>query len=58
MKGNVPEVEVPVPQGTAVGLDMGIKRFFTLSDGSFKDPLDSFKRHETALQSGNRRDEP
>ncbi len=44
------EVEVPVHQGTAVGLDMGIKRFFTLSDGSFKDPLDSFKRHETALR--------
>ena len=44
------EVEVPVHQGTAVGLDIGIKRFFTLSDGSFKDPLDSFKRHETALR--------
>lgn len=44
------EVEVPVHQGTAVGLDMGIKRFVTLSDGSHKDPLNSFKTHEKALR--------
>ena len=44
------EVEVPVHQGTAVGLDMGIKRFVTLSDGSHKDPLNSFKAHEKALR--------
>lgn len=44
------EVEVPVHQGTAVGLDMGIKRFVTLSDGSHKDPLNSFKAHEKTLR--------
>ena len=44
------EVDVPVHQGTAVGLDMGIKRFVTLSDGSHKDPLNSFKTHEKALR--------
>ncbi|MHC3401939.1 RNA-guided endonuclease InsQ/TnpB family protein [Aeromonas veronii] len=44
------EVDVPVHQGTAVGLDMGIKRFVTLSDGSHKDPLNSFKAHEKALR--------
>ncbi|WP_345370250.1 transposase, partial [Paenalcaligenes hermetiae] len=44
------EVEQPVPQGGAVGIDMGIARFATLSDGTFYAPLNSFKRHETALR--------
>ncbi|WP_238324423.1 RNA-guided endonuclease InsQ/TnpB family protein [Pseudacidobacterium ailaaui] len=44
------EVEQPVPQGGAVGIDMGIARFATLSDGTFVAPLNSFKRHETALR--------
>jgi putative transposase len=44
------EVEQPIPQGGAVGIDMGIARFVTLSDGSFYPPLNSFKRHETALR--------
>ncbi len=29
------EVEQPIPQGDAVGIDMGIARFATLSDGTF-----------------------
>ena len=45
------EVEQPVPQSTtAVGIDMGIARFATLSDGTYYAPLNSFKRHETALR--------
>jgi putative transposase len=44
------EVEQPIPQGGAVGIDMGIARFATLSDGTFHAPLNSFKQHETALR--------
>ena len=44
------EVEQPITQGGAVGIDMGIARFVTLSDGTFYAPLNSFKRHETALR--------
>jgi putative transposase len=44
------EVEQAIPQGGAVGIDMGIARFATLSDGTFYAPLNSFKRHEVALR--------
>ncbi|QSR89443.1 transposase [Methylacidiphilum caldifontis] len=44
------EVEQPIPQGGAVGIDMGVARFATLSDGTFYAPLRCFKRHETALR--------
>jgi len=44
------EVERPIPNGDAVGIDMGIARFATLSDGTYYAPLNSFKRHETALR--------
>ncbi|EJY6032791.1 transposase [Pseudomonas aeruginosa] len=44
------EVKVPLPQGGAIGIDMGITRFATLSDGGFYAPLNSFKRHEMALR--------
>ena len=44
------EVEQPIPNGGAVGIDMGIARFATLSDGSFVEPLNSFKRHEARLR--------
>ena len=44
------EVEPSVPQGGAVGIDMGVVRFATLSDGTFHAPRNSFKRHETALR--------
>ena len=44
-------VEQPVPQATsAVGIDLGIARFATLSDGTFYAPLNSFKRHENRLR--------
>ncbi|WP_295409118.1 transposase [uncultured Thiocystis sp.] len=42
-------VEIPVHQGTAVGVDVGVARFATLSDGTVYAPLNSFKRHEQAL---------
>ena len=44
------EVEQPAPKGGAVGIDMGTKRFATLSDGAFYAPLNCFKRHEVALR--------
>jgi len=44
------DVETPVPHGGAIGIDMGISRFATLSDGTFYAPLHSFKRHEAALR--------
>ena len=44
------EVEIPTPTGGMVGIDMGIARFATLSDGSFVEPVNSFKRHQDALR--------
>ena len=44
------EVEQAIPRGGAVGIDMGIARFATLSDGTFYAPLNAFKRHESALR--------
>lgn len=44
------EVEQPIPKDGAVGIDMGVARFATLSDGTFYAPLNSFKRHETSLR--------
>lgn len=44
------EVEQPIPDGGAVGIDMGVARFATLSDGTFYAPLNRFKRREIALR--------
>lgn len=43
-------VEVPTAKGDAIGIDMGIVHFATFSDGSNVEPLNSFRRHETALR--------
>ncbi|MBE7527037.1 MAG: IS200/IS605 family element transposase accessory protein TnpB [Burkholderiales bacterium] len=43
------KVDQPLPQGEAVGIDMGIARFATLSDGSHLEPLNSFKKHQQRL---------
>ncbi len=43
------EVDQPLPQSEAVGIDMGIARFATLSDGSHLEPLNSFKKHQQRL---------
>jgi putative transposase len=50
------EVESPVPKAaTAIGIDVGIARFATLSDGSFIAPLNSFKKHQQRLARYQRR---
>jgi len=46
------EVEQPLPRGGAVGIDLGVVRFATLSDGTVYAPLNSFKRHQTRLRKG------
>ncbi|WGS44409.1 transposase [Burkholderia sp. JSH-S8] len=49
------EVEQPVPQASrAVGIDLGIARFATMSDGSYLAPLNSFRRHEARLRRAQR----
>lgn len=37
------------PSSTIVGIDVGIARFATLSDGSHIEPLNSFKKHQVRL---------
>jgi putative transposase len=44
------EVEQPVAQGDAVGIDMGVIRFATLSDGTVYPPLNVFKRYAADLR--------
>ena len=44
------DVELPLPEGTDVGIDMGVVRFATLSDGTYHAPLNSFRKHEAALR--------
>jgi putative transposase len=44
------EVKKPIhPSTSAVGIDMGVVRFATLSTGKFIEPLNSFKKHEDRL---------
>ena len=49
------EHEAPENQGDAVGIDMGVKRFVTLSDGTFVEPCDSLKRNLRKLKFEQRR---
>ena len=49
------EVDQPIPNVESVGIDMGIARFATLSDGSFIEPLNSFKKHQQRLSRYQRR---
>ena len=44
------EVEQPVAQGDAIGIDMGVVRFATLSDGTVYPPLNIFKRYAADLR--------
>src|SRR5262249_11873746 len=44
------ELMPSLPPGGAVGIDLGIARFATLSDGTFYAPLNSFRRQEAALR--------
>lgn len=43
------EKAIPTAQ-SAVGIDMGIARFATLSDGTYYEPVNSFRRHQDALR--------
>ncbi len=44
------EVEQPIPSATsAIGIDVGIARFATFSDGTFLPPLNSFRKREVRL---------
>ena len=44
------ELEQPLPMSTtAIGIDVGIARFATLSDGNYAAPLNSFKTHQQRL---------
>lgn len=45
---------IPV-SASAVGIDVGIARFATLSDGTHIDPLNSFRKHEARLAKYQRR---
>ncbi len=50
------EVEPPIPASTSsIGIDVGIARFATMSDGSFVAPLNSFKKHQQRLARYQRR---
>ena len=44
------EAATPTPNGDMIGIDVGIARFATLSDGSFYEPRNSFKTLESALR--------
>ena len=44
------EIEQPIPKASsAIGIDVGIARFATMSDGDFIEPLNSFKKHQQRL---------
>jgi putative transposase len=50
------EIAQPLPRvTTAVGIDVGIARFATLSDGSFIAPINSFRKHQERLARYQRR---
>ncbi|SAL19990.1 transposase [Caballeronia choica] len=50
------EVEMPLPTAiSAIGIDVGISRFATLSDGSHVAAVNSFKKHEKRLAKYQRR---
>jgi putative transposase len=43
-------VEQPLPVGGEIGIDLGIVRFATLSDGGYFEPLHSFKKRSDQLK--------
>ena len=50
------EVESTLPPATtAIGIDVGVVRFATMSDGSHIDPINSFKKHQERLARYQRR---
>jgi putative transposase len=49
------DVDIAPPTGGIVGIDMGIARFATFSDGSYLEPLHSFRKHQQRLKRYQRR---
>ena len=49
------EVEIPKHQGGDIGIDMGIVRFATLSNGEYIEPLNSFKKLQDTLAFAQQR---
>lgn len=49
------EIETPKPNGGEIGIDMGIVRFATLSNGQYFEPINSFKTHKGKLAKLQRR---
>jgi putative transposase len=50
------EVKKPISQATtSIGIDLGIARFATMNDGSYVEPLNSFKKHQKSLAKYQRR---
>jgi len=50
------EIEQPLPLSTtALGIDVGIARFATMSDGRFIAPLNRFKKPQQRLATSQRR---
>ena len=43
------EYEIPTHQGGEIGIDMGVARFATLSNGEYFAPLNAFKTHKGKL---------
>ena len=43
------EMEPPIPKGGEIGIDMGIVRFATLSNGEYFEPLNAFKTYKGKL---------
>lgn len=46
---------MPLAGGAVVGIDLGIARFATMSDGDHVEPLDSLKKHQIRLARYQRR---
>ena len=49
------QVDAVQPTGGIIGIDLGIARFATLSDGTYLQPLHSFKQHQQRLKRYQRR---
>ena len=49
------EQDTPVHQGKEIGIDMGIVRFATLSNGEYIEPLNSFKKLQDTLALAQQR---
>ncbi|WP_335806670.1 transposase, partial [Gallibacterium anatis] len=43
------EYEIPTHKGGEIGIDMGVARFVTLSNGNFFEPLNAFKTYKGKL---------